>query len=198
MMMLWLRWYIIEVELLVVRVQSDNFNTADVSEMSLDRVRWMHLHIISCHHFGWWQPVRRWVPGRWWDIDIANQDGIQTKLASPKIVHKPSLFSATISDWVSNIHSWPWGAERLMNRRVKCSRVSLMVWSWLDSHSQKLHPSGSVFYTKERDENGPSFISRDWCQAWYLLECAAFITALISIGNCNLVLVSMPICHEAT
>jgi hypothetical protein len=54
MMMLWLRWYIIVVELLVVRVQSDNFNTADVSEMSLDRVRWMHLQIIQCHHFGWW------------------------------------------------------------------------------------------------------------------------------------------------
>jgi hypothetical protein len=59
MMMLWLRWYIIVVELLVVRVQSDNFNTADVSEMSLDRVRWMHLQIIQCHHFGWWQPVRQ-------------------------------------------------------------------------------------------------------------------------------------------
>ena len=30
----------------------DNFNTADVSEMSLDRVRWTHLRIIQCHHFG--------------------------------------------------------------------------------------------------------------------------------------------------
>ena len=35
---------------MVVRMQSDNFNTADVSEMSLDRVRWMHLQIIQCHH----------------------------------------------------------------------------------------------------------------------------------------------------
>jgi hypothetical protein len=113
-------------------------------------------------------------------------------------VHEPSSFFGFIL-WLSDIHSWPWGAERLMNRRVRCLRVSLMVWPWLDSHSQKLHPSGSVWYSVRRRE-----MKTDQALFVRLVPrlihglCRIYITALISIGNCNLALVSMSICHKVT
>ena len=53
-----------------------------------------------------------------------------------------------------------------------------------------------ILYEEERWKRTKLYLL-DWCQAWYL-ECAAFITALISIVNCNLALVSMSICHEVT
>ena len=131
------------------------------------------------------------------DILTANHlDGIRAKLASQRIVHEPSLFSATISDLATYIH----GLGELNDLDKSSCEVIKSKFNGVNMTWLTLTEIASIWlyilYEEERWKRTKLYLL-DWCQAWYL-ECAAFITALISIVNCNLALVSMSICHEVT
>jgi hypothetical protein len=93
------------VELLGVRRQSDNSNSADMSEMYARPSTWD----VSAYYFmpSFWIDDNLYVDEPLADMILKranSQDGIQAKLAGQEIVPESSFLSTTISDRATDIH----------------------------------------------------------------------------------------------
>ncbi len=86
-------------------------------------------------------------------------DGIRAKLASQRIVHEPSLFSATISDLATYIHGLVGSCTiDKSSCEVFKSKFNGVNMTWLTLTEIASIWLCIVLCKKKIDENGPSFI----------------------------------------